>query len=94
MFCVPVGMTALAEETTIEFADYYTDPNVTVYADGHDHPEIIPGTQPKTTILDDFLLEISQNTTIFTDSVLAASETALRIQQAADFAKETEGVFV
>lgn len=73
---------------------HYTDPNVTVYADGHDHPEIIPGTQPKTTILDDFLLEISQNTTFFTDSVLAASETALRIQQAADFAKETEGVFV
>ena len=28
MLYVPQGMTAQAEETTIEFADYYTDPNV------------------------------------------------------------------
>ncbi len=68
--------------------------NVTVYEDGADKPEIIPGIPAESHILDDFLWEISKNTTSFTDSVLFATRTALRIQQAADTSKNNKGVCV
>ena len=51
----------------------YTDPDVTIYEAGTSAPEILPGIPPAATIAD-----------TFTESVLAATEAALRIQQAAD----------
>lgn len=57
---------------------------VTVYADGEKAPEVLPGIAPESTLLDDFLKEIRTGSTDFTHSVLASTETTLRIQQAAD----------
>lgn len=62
----------------------YVDSHVTIYEDGASGPEYFPCTPAESNILDDFIAEIQQDTTTFTDSVLAASETALRIQQIAD----------
>ena len=69
-------------------------PDVTVYMDGASKPEVIPGTPAATNMLDDFMAEIRQNTRCFTDSVLAATETALRLQRLADMSKTNGGVQV
>ena len=53
---------------------------------GDGRPEVLPGIPVADTMIDDFIEEVQQNTTHFTESVLAASETALRLQQVADTA--------
>lgn len=67
---------------------------VTVYENGASAPEIIPGKPADTNMLDDFLAEITQNTNCFTESVLSATETALRLQRLADLSKTNVGVQV
>ena len=62
----------------------YADSNVTIYENGASQPEVLPGIPATDTMIDDFIEEVQQNTTHFTESVLAASETALQIQQVAD----------
>lgn len=70
----------------------YVDPCVTIYEDGEATPEKLPCNPADNTILDDFLAEVQQGTTTFTESVLAASETVLRLQQIADATKNDMGV--
>jgi predicted dehydrogenase len=66
----------------------WADTDVTVYEDGKTAPETLPGIPATTTILDDFLVEIRDNTNTFTNAVLTASETALRLQKLADETKD------
>ena len=70
------------------------NPDVTIYEDGKTEPEILSGAASETNILEDFILEVQQGTNTFTDSVFAASETALRLQQAAENSKGNQGVLV
>lgn len=72
----------------------WADADVTVYEDGKSQPETLPGIVPKTGILEDFIAEIKENTNTFTESVLTASETALRLQKLADETKNNGGVAV
>lgn len=62
----------------------YANPDVTIYEAGASAPEILPGIPPAVTIADAFAAEIQLDTDRFTESVLAATESTLRIQQAAD----------
>ncbi len=72
----------------------WADPDVTVYEDGKAAPETLPGIPAKTGLLDDFITEVQNNTRTFTESVLTASETALRLQKLADETKNNGGVSV
>lgn len=57
---------------------------VTVYKMGADKPEIVEGIVDDANWLDDFILEIENDTSTFTDSVLKSTEIALTIQKYAD----------
>lgn len=70
------------------------NPDVTIYEDGKTEPEVLSGAASETNILEDFILEVQNNTNTFTDSVFAASETALRLQQVAEANKANQGVSV
>lgn len=66
----------------------WADPNVTVYRNGETAPEILPGIPAETTLPEDFLAEVLSDTHTFTDSVLSASEIALKLQAAANAGSE------
>ena len=68
------------------------NPDITIYEDGSAAPEVIPGIPATSNMLDDFLAEIRQDTQCFTDEVLTATETALRLQRLADLSKTNGGV--
>ena len=68
--------------------------DVTIYEDGAAGPQVLPGEAPTSNMLEDFLEELEKDTTTFTESVFAASEIALRLQAAADIAKNDEGTAV
>ena len=70
----------------------YAKPDVTIYEDGANAPEIVAGIPAVTNMLDDFIAEIRQDSHNFTDSVLTATETALRLQRLADMSKTNGGV--
>lgn len=62
----------------------FNNPDVTVYEDGAQAPDVLSGLAPETSLLDDFRKEIMENTTTFTQSVLSSGQTALWIQQIAN----------
>ena len=72
----------------------WADSDVTVYEDGKTEKETLSGIPAEHSLLDDFIAEVQENTDTFTNSVLRASETALRLQKIADETKENGGTAV
>lgn len=57
---------------------------VTVYMDGEDNPRILPGQDPKETLLQDFYRQVQQGDMESTRHLLDITKTVLRLQEEAD----------
>lgn len=62
----------------------YNDKEVTVYEDGKTEPIYLPGAEITTDWLDDFMTEILNDQSTFTESVFFSTKKVLQLQQIAD----------